>query len=57
MEADGLATAASVLGMDKGLQLIERTPGAECLLVSRDGKTRRRSSGFPRLEAADGVKE
>ncbi|NLF69167.1 MAG: FAD:protein FMN transferase [Candidatus Anammoximicrobium sp.] len=33
MAADGLATAASVLGAEKGLALIERTCGAACLMV------------------------
>jgi thiamine biosynthesis lipoprotein len=52
MAADGLATAVSVLGMEKGVRLVEDTPGAECLLVSvRDGKTvERRSSGFSKFE-------
>jgi thiamine biosynthesis lipoprotein len=31
--ADGLATAASVLGPEKGLKLIEETPGAAALFV------------------------
>ena len=31
--ADGLATAASVLGPEKGLQLVEQTPGAAALFV------------------------
>lgn len=33
MAADGLATAVSVLGAEKGLALIERTCGAACLMV------------------------
>jgi thiamine biosynthesis lipoprotein len=33
MLADGLATAASVLGPEKGLRLIEETPGAAALFV------------------------
>jgi thiamine biosynthesis lipoprotein len=31
--ADGLATAASVLGVEQGLALVERTCGAACLMV------------------------
>jgi thiamine biosynthesis lipoprotein len=31
--ADGLATAASVLGPEKGLKLVEKTPGAAALFV------------------------
>lgn len=37
--ADALATALSVLPIRKGLDLLERTPGAEALLVSESGKT------------------
>jgi thiamine biosynthesis lipoprotein len=33
MAADGLATAASVLGVEQGLALVERTCGAACLMV------------------------
>ncbi len=41
MLADGLATAASVLGPEKGLELIESTPGAAAIFVwSDDGKTK-----------------
>jgi thiamine biosynthesis lipoprotein len=31
--ADALATAVSVLGAEKGLELIERTPGVEAILI------------------------
>jgi thiamine biosynthesis lipoprotein len=37
--ADALATALSVLPIRKGLDLIERIPDAEALLVSETGKT------------------
>lgn len=52
MESDGLATAVSVLGMDKGLKLIEETPDAECLLIAmRDGQpVQKRSAGFDAYE-------
>ncbi len=33
MAADGLATAVSVLGVEKGLTLVERTCGVACLMV------------------------
>jgi thiamine biosynthesis lipoprotein len=48
-EADALATAAFVLGMDKGLALLERWPGAEGLLVAeRAGRLEARATpGFP----------
>ena len=39
MSADSLATAVSVLGPGKGLQLIEQTPGAAAFIVRNlDGK-------------------
>jgi len=39
-EADALSTAVFVLGHEKGLQLIENTPGVEALLVLKDGRVR-----------------
>jgi thiamine biosynthesis lipoprotein len=36
-EADALATAVSILGSKKGLELIESLPGVECILVERKG--------------------
>ena len=49
--ADGLATAMMVMGPEKGLQMIERLKGAECLIIVHD-KTGRLidlySSGFPK---------
>jgi thiamine biosynthesis lipoprotein len=52
IQADGLATAVTVLGMEAGLALIEETPGAECLLMAREdgGILERRSSGFTAFE-------
>ncbi len=49
MEADALSTAVFVLGADAGLALIARTPGADVLLIGRDGNERR-SAGFPQAE-------
>jgi thiamine biosynthesis lipoprotein len=45
-EADALSTAVFVLGQEKGLRLIENTPGAEALLVLKNGRTLS-TSGFP----------
>jgi len=49
--SDGYATAVSVLGREKGLALIESTPGLACRIVTVDetGKSSvYLSSGFPR---------
>ena len=50
--ADALATAVSVLGLEKGMALIESMPEVECLLVTVEGGKPRlhRSSGFARYE-------
>jgi FAD:protein FMN transferase len=55
MTADRLATAASVLGPEAGLELIEATPNAEVHIVRRpDQKIEvRESSGFSRYYAPD----
>jgi len=55
MAADGLATAASVLGAEKGLALIERTCGAACLMVVVEGEKPRlyESSGWKKHEISD----
>jgi thiamine biosynthesis lipoprotein len=45
-EADGLSTAVFVLGLDRGMQLIRETPGADGLLVLKDG-TLLRTERFP----------
>jgi thiamine biosynthesis lipoprotein len=37
--ADALSTAVFVLGVDKGLDLIESTAGADALVVLKDGRT------------------
>jgi thiamine biosynthesis lipoprotein len=47
--ANALATTLCLTGVGEGLQLVERTPGAEALRVGRDGDVRR-TSGFSRLE-------
>jgi thiamine biosynthesis lipoprotein len=49
--ANALATAACVLGAEAGLRVVDRTPGAEALLVTSSGVVLR-SSGFARLERA-----
>jgi len=58
--ADGLATAIAVLGVEKGMELVEKTDGVECLLLElaetpTDGAEppaliAHRSSGFAALE-------
>ena len=52
MIADGLATAASVLGPARALELIQRFAGAELLMVSEGDAAQRtvESAGFQRLE-------
>lgn len=47
MEADALSTAAFVLGLEKGMELIESTPGADAYMVRKvDGRCFA-SEGFP----------
>ncbi len=56
--ADGLATAAYVLGPDAGLRLLEEWPDVEALLVLRgdqDGYAIRATSGFNALTAYEAV--
>ena len=48
--ADALATAVFVLGPREGMDLIERLPGVECLLVDADGELMQ-SSGLGRFLA------
>ena len=54
LDADGLDTAASVLGVEKGLALIESRPDAAALIVHRtpDGTKLVASSRFTALAAA-----
>jgi thiamine biosynthesis lipoprotein len=53
LEADGLDTAASVLGAERGLALIESHPNAAALIIERTsaGTRVRQSSGFVKLAA------
>jgi thiamine biosynthesis lipoprotein len=53
LEADGLATAVSVLGPDRGLALVESRPGTEALITRRtsEGTTVLTSTGFRDLSA------
>jgi thiamine biosynthesis lipoprotein len=44
--ADALSTAAMVLGMTEGLELLERLAGVEALLIDKQ-VTSRATSGFP----------
>ena len=44
--ADGLSTAVFVLGLERGLRLIDSTPHADALLVLKDGRTLA-TPGFP----------
>jgi thiamine biosynthesis lipoprotein len=59
--ADGLATGIAVLGVEKGMELVEKTEGVECLLLESGGESAEgsaekpplvahRSSGFAALE-------
>lgn len=45
-EADALSTAVFVLGPEQGLELVRATPGADVLLVFKDGRTLA-TEGFP----------
>ncbi len=45
VHADALATAISVMGLEKGMQLIEQTENAEAFIISDDRQTHK-SSGF-----------
>jgi thiamine biosynthesis lipoprotein len=38
--ADGLATALVVMGPSAGLDLVNRLPGVECLIITRDDQNR-----------------
>ena len=59
--ADALATGVSVLGPDKGLELVDRTEGVEALIIllADDRLVFRRSKGFARIEmrAPEGIAE
>src|SRR5688572_7355038 len=47
--ANALATSVCVGGTERGLALVTRTPGAEALVIERDG-VERRTSGFAQVE-------
>jgi thiamine biosynthesis lipoprotein len=49
MAADALSTAVFVLGVQRGMALVQRTPGVDALLVQKDGRIIA-TEGFP-LEA------
>jgi len=46
MAADALSTAVFVLGAERGMDLVRRTPGTDALLVSKSGKITS-TDGFP----------
>jgi thiamine biosynthesis lipoprotein len=50
--ADGLDTAACVLGLERGLKLVESVPGAEALftVATENGLKTRATKGFARYE-------
>ncbi len=52
ISADGLATGLSVLGVERGIEIVDSLPGVECLIMERraDGSVRdHASAGFPKL--------
>lgn len=53
MQADALSTAVFVLGPERGLELIQDTPGADALLVLKSGRLLA-TPGFPSLRDRDG---
>jgi thiamine biosynthesis lipoprotein len=52
-EADALATAVFVLGPDRGLALLQRTPGADALVVTKSLRVTA-TAGFPQNLIATG---
>ncbi len=48
LQADALSTAVFLFGVKNGKQLIEATPGADALFVTKDG-TETRTAGFPMI--------
>ena len=49
--ADGLATGIAVLGVEKGMELVERLDGVECLLLETDPAAPPEADGKPALVA------
>jgi thiamine biosynthesis lipoprotein len=47
MMADALSTAVFVLGLEQGLALVDATPGADALVMLKDGRTMA-TRGFPK---------
>jgi thiamine biosynthesis lipoprotein len=37
-DADGLSTSVYVLGLDRGMELIENLDGVECIIITEDKK-------------------
>ena len=59
MLADGLATALSVIGLNRGLSIIESYSDVECLFVVRDEKNKFKffsSSGFSKFVSSSEIK-
>lgn len=56
--ADSLATAVSVLGPEKGLELVAKTPGAQVLILRMESgrPATYESSGFKRFAAPDAAR-
>jgi thiamine biosynthesis lipoprotein len=50
LDADALSTAVFVMGTEAGLKLVEQTPGADALLVLKDGRSIA-TAGFPALRS------
>lgn len=50
LDADALSTAVFVMGAEAGLKLVEQTPGADALLVLKDGRSIA-TAGFPALHS------
>ncbi|MBC8355847.1 MAG: FAD:protein FMN transferase [Planctomycetes bacterium] len=50
LEADALSTAVFVMGAERGTKLVEQTPGADALLVLKDGRSVA-TAGFPSIQA------
>lgn len=48
LQADALSTAVFLLGLEEGMKLIESTPGADALFVTKEGR-QVSSAGFPML--------
>ena len=47
VDGDGLSTTCFILGLDKGMKLIESIPGTEAVFITKDDQLHY-SSGFPR---------